>query len=94
MTAARALVAYGYEDKGDGEFVRSKNGSLRDKWVATDGGFLRFTREDGEWVGIPHSIAPHFEGVSGLDFKTHPETFNTVYPEAEVLAIYQHALEN
>jgi len=85
--AAAELVAFGYVDEG-GEYVKYKAGRPRDKYVTIEGGFLRYTREDGQWVGVPHSVAKSFEGVSGLLYSTHPQCFEMVYPNAEVEHIY------
>ena len=87
MSAAEELIAYGYADEG-GEYVRLKAGRPIDKYVTSEGGFLRYTREDGQWVGVPYTIAKSFEGVSGLLYSTHPQCFEMVYPEAYVEHVY------
>lgn len=89
MSASEELLSYGYEETEPGAYTRSKAGKPRDKWVAVEGGFTRFMRDDGQWVGVPYKIAEKFEGVSGLLFETQPECFDTVYPEAEIENIYR-----
>lgn len=88
MSASDELVAFGYAEEEPGVFVKRKAGLPRDKYEKVEGGFLRFTREDGQWVGVPYKIAEAFEGVSGLLFSTHPQCFDTVYPEEYLESIY------
>ena len=87
-TAAEELVEYGYVQDGD-DFVKFKAGKPREKWTAVDGGFLRFTRSDGEWVAVPYAVADNWKTVSGLTFEEHPEAYDLVYPEEYVRAQYE-----
>lgn len=87
LSASAELIKFGYTDEG-GEYVKYKAGKPREKYVASEGGFLRYTRDDGQWVGVPFTIAPSFEGVSGLTYATHPQCFEMVYPEAYLANVY------
>ncbi len=94
MDEARAIAAiteFGYTPSGDGEYVKIKAGILREKWALADGGFLRFTREDGQWAAVPFSIAPEWEGIGGLDHKSKPQCYEWLYPFAYVANIYEVA---
>jgi hypothetical protein len=39
---------------------------------------------------VPYTVAPKFQGVSGLHPATHPECFDFVWPDARVHEIYAH----
>lgn len=91
--AIAAIIEFGYTLEEDGTLVKYKAGRPREKYQPVDGGFLRFTRDDGVWKPIAFKIADEFKGVSGLDFDKHPQCFNFVYPSAHLLNIYATAVQ-
>lgn len=93
MSATDELIAYGYAEE-DGEFVRRKAGRLKDKYVPTEGGWLRFNRDDGAWVPVDFTMLPKWQGVAGLHPSTHPECYDYVHPDSWVETEYAAANQN
>lgn len=91
--AMTALVEYGYTHEEDDSLVRYKGGFPRDKWAPEGDGFLRYTREDGQWAPVPYTIHADWAGVSGLDHRKQPQCFTWLYPADYVLNIYATALQ-
>ena len=91
MTAKDYLILYGYVLGDDGRYRRP--GKRTQVWESTEGDWLRFEREDGRDVPEVYRVSDAFQGVSGLDKIRQPTAFDWVYPEAEVLKIYQAAVE-
>lgn len=91
--ACVALIEFGYSPEADGSFVKYKADRPRERWEPTpdQSGFLRYTRDDGRWAPVPYTIAPEFEGVSGLTADKHPHSFLYVYPADYVLNVYTRA---
>lgn len=90
---ATALVEFGYTPEEDGALVKYKAGRPRERYEPVEGGFLRFTRDDGKWAPVPYTIAEKFAGVSGLLAETHPECFEFVYPAEYLGNIYAEAVQ-
>ena len=97
---AEFLETYGFVQTKDGWIKSGPDGRERTKYEATEGGFLRFEREDGVWRQYPYTIHPDWEGVGGLAFdvkqaamsgiggKVKPECFEWVYPPSEIERTY------
>jgi len=90
--AIAAIIEFGYTHEPDDSLVKYKAGRPREKYQPVDGGFLRFTRDDGKWAPVPFKIAEKYEGISGLLPETHPECFDFVYPADYLLNIYATAV--
>lgn len=92
--AVSAIIEFGYTHEGD-SLIKYKAGKPRERYDIVEGGFLRFTREDGEWKPLALGVNAAGEGISGLD-QTRPEHagfFEWVYPADFLLAIYAHAVQ-
>jgi len=93
MAAKEYLIRYGYELQADGRYRQP--GRRTQVWEPTEGGWLRFEiGADGREVPEVYRVAESHQGIGGLDKVNHPEAFEWVYPEAEVLKIYKDALED
>ena len=93
MAAKDYLVRYGYVLGADGRYRQP--GRRTQVWEPTDGGWLRFEIGlDGKEVPEVYTVAENHQGIGGLDKVDHPEAFEWVYPEAEVLKIYKEGLED
>lgn len=92
--AATAIIEFGYTHEVDDSLVKYKAGRPREKYQPVDGGFLRFTRDDGVWKPVALRVAGAFKGVSGLDMDNpeHAQFFDWVYPDDYLLNIYSTAL--
>ena len=86
MAAKEYLIRYGYELQADGRYRQP--GRRTQVWEPTEGGWLRFEiGADGREVPEVYRVAESHQGIGGLDKVNHPEAFEWVYPEAEVLKI-------
>lgn len=94
MAARDQLIAYGYRLEADGRYRRP--GRLTQVWQELEDGkgWLRFD-PDGRGDEVPevYTIAPEYQGTSGLSKIHHPGAFTWVWPEEEVERIYGAAVE-
>ncbi len=91
--ADKELEAFGFVKTEDEGFVYSKlvgkdRSVPRERLEPVEGGYLRYIREDGAWRQLPYKVSEKWEKVSGLDFDTQPECFDTVYPEDYIENLY------
>ena len=95
--AVTAIVEFGYTLEADGALVKYKGQAKRpvEKYEPVEGGFLRFTRVDGEWQPVALSVNEAGAGLSGLDMRNpaHAGMFEWVYPADYLLNIYAEAVQ-
>ena len=82
--ATKALIDYGFTAQPDGSLERGRKG---ERFVPTEGGFLRFFRGEP----MCYTIKPEWANVGGLSPADKPECFDMVYPSAWVIAEYEAA---
>ena len=93
MAGKGDLIRFGYELQADRRHRRP--GKRPQVWEPPEGGWRRFDiGMDGSEVPEVYTVAASHQGIGGMDKTNHPEAFEWVYPEAEVLKIYKDALED
>jgi hypothetical protein len=90
--ARDAIIAFGYTPETDGSLIKYKADRPRERWATGADGFLRFTRDDGQWKPVPYTIKEQWAKVSGLTAEEHPDCFEYVYPAEYVRHIYATAV--